>query len=199
VTRPLVSVLIPTTGRRPELLATVEQAHQDVAEADRFTLEVLTVVGYTWGRGLNQLAGVAQGDYLLTICDDTVPWRGWFPAARAFLDHGLTPVCRYLTPEGVPLQPRDELPNMEPVAVNRSFLLTRALYAEIGPFIDATWYADVDYSERLRAAGYELHACEGFAFTHLDGERDWWSREVEQRQREAYWRSQQARGVEPTR
>lgn len=179
----MISVLIPTTGRRLDLLVQVEQAFYAQHGA---AVEVLTVAGLTWGAGLNQLARRAEGDYWSCCCDDTVPVPGWFDAARPLVDAGLTPASRYLHPDGSPLHPVDAQAHGTPVSWCRSFLLTPEIFAEVGEFLDCTWYADIDYSERLEASGRRIVACDGYAFTHLAGERDWLTREEEDRSRELY-------------
>lgn len=190
----MLSVLIPTTGRRPELLARVREALD--AQFSRENVEVLEVVGYTWGEGLNRLAEVAQGDYWACLCDDTVPLPGWFHAGRTTLDSGCMPASSYVTVTGDPLRPGwDDAPHGTRLDWCRSFLLTPALYGEVGPFIDATWWADIDYSERLVKHGWPILACDGYRFTHLDGERDWNTPEENERQRLAYEESHRRQGI----
>jgi len=189
----MLSVLIPTTGRRPEMLAQVIAA----IRSEHPAAQILTVTGLTWGAGLNYLARRrALGDYWSCSCDDTVPHPGWLDAAILMLEEGLTPASRYLHEDGSPLRPgTDDAPHRAPVDWCRSFLLTPAIYQEIGPFIDATWYADIDYSERLAASGRPITACDGYTFTHLAGERDWLDQDEEDRSRGLYERSQRERGV----
>jgi len=187
-----LSVLIPTTGRRPKLLAQVFEAlHETVPDA-----QVLVLEGVTWGEGLNRLAERATGAYWSCCCDDTVPLPGWFEAGRTMLDEGYEPCSRYLNPDGSPLRPgTDDMAHGSPVAWARSFLLTPAIFAQVGPFLDATWYADIEYSERLHAAGWHILACDGFSFTHLDGERDWQTPEENAREQALYDASREARAV----
>jgi len=187
-----LSVLIPTVGDREDMLAQTEAGFRATVPG----CEILIVYGYTWGEGLNQLVGVAQGDYWYTSCDDTVPLPGWFEKARSFTDDHLTPCPRYLNPDGSPLKPGwDDMPHGEPVDWARAYLLTPAIYNEVGPFIDATWYCDIDYSERLVRAGYPILACDGFAFTHLGGERSWRTNEVDVREEAAYRESHRRQGI----
>jgi GT2 family glycosyltransferase len=195
----ILSVLIPTTGRRPELLERCLEAYTDrhgvppgIAPV---VPEVAVIDGYTWGEGLNQLAKRASGDYWLCICDDTLPWPGWFEAAKAKVDAGFTPASRYFQPTGEPLHPSDMIPDGEIVPWCRSFLLTPEIYDEVGPFIDTTWYADTDYSERLRASGREIVGCDGFCFTHLNGERDWLTAEEQARELLEYQKSHERQGI----
>ena len=70
-----------------------------------------------------------------------------------------------------------------------------AIYAKVGPFIDATWYADWDYSERLVKAGYPIIATDGFAFTHLHGPRSWLTQAEDERQRREYEASHIRQGL----
>lgn len=186
-----LSILIPTTGRRAEMLRVVECTYA----AQHSKAEILTVEGFTWGSGLNELAKKAKGDYWLCATDDTLPHVGWFDAGRGFVDFHKQPASRYFDQAGTPLHGRDSAPHGLAVEWCRSFLLTPAIYAAVGPFIDATWYADVDYSERLEAAGWPITACDGYAWTHLDGERDWQTEEESARELECYLESHRVRGV----
>ena len=93
------------------------------------------------------------------------------------------------------MHPVDEIPGGVPVGWCRSFLLTREIYERVGPFIDATWYADWDYSERLVAAGIPIVSCDGFAFTHLDGPRGWLTAAEDARQRAEYEASHRRQSI----
>lgn len=159
------------------------------------TAQILSAVVTSWGKGLNKMMPSAVGDYVSCCCDDTVPQEGWFEAGRAMLEEGCEPASRYFNLDGSPLHPVDEMPHGETVGWCRSFLLTSEIYREVGPFIDATWYADWDYSERLVAAGIPILACDGFAFTHLDGPRDWHTPAEDARQRAEYEASHRRQGV----
>lgn len=186
-----LSVLIPTVGGRDPMLSRVMTAiHTQLPDA-----EILTERGVSWGTGLNKMAGYATGDYWSCCCDDTVPQEGWFKAGRAMLDGGAMPASRYFDSDGEPVHPIDLMPHGEPVGWCRSFLLTPTIYERVGPFIDATWYADWDYSERLVAAGIPIVACDGFAFTHLDGDRDWLTPAEDARQRAEYEASHRRQGI----
>lgn len=187
----ILSILIPTTGRREEMLRIVSATY--VAQYP--DAEILTVAGKTWGAGLNDLIPKAKGDYLLCACDDTLPHGGWFEAGLATLLEGKEPASRYFTKTGEPLHPRDLRTHGEPVEWCRSFLLTPEIFEAVGPFIDATWYADIDYSERIQDAGWPIVACDGFAWTHLDGERDWQTEEESAREMGCYLESHRVRGV----
>ena len=192
--RPNVSaltILIPTTGRREEMLRIVTCAYV----AQHPDAEILTCEGFSWGYGLNELAPKASGEYLLCGCDDTLPHAGWFEAGRAMLDAGQEPASRYFRQDGAPLHDRDVQAHGTAVGWCRSFLLTPAIFREVGPFIDATWYADGDYSERLETAGWPIVAGDGFAWTHLDGERDWQTEERGAYELERYMDSHRARGI----
>jgi pimeloyl-ACP methyl ester carboxylesterase len=181
-----VSVLIPTTGRRAAMLAQVAAAFA----REPAVCEVLTIVGHSWGEGLNRLAARATGDLLLTCCDDTVPCDGWYPPAKDMLDMGLLPVPRYLTTTGAPVHEYDAAEHWEELDWARCYLLPRRVFEEVGPFLDLSWFVDMDYSARLIAAGYRLTACDRFAFTHLYGERDWLTAEEMERQRNVYMEAQ---------
>lgn len=186
-----LSVLIPTLGDRDGMLFQVTAA----IRAEHPDAEILVLEGHSWGEGLNRLIARAGGEYLSCCCDDTVPQEGWFEAGQAMLDSGAEPASRYFTRDGGPLHPVDLMPHGEPVGWCRSFLLTREVYERVGPFIDATWYADWDYSERLVAAGIPVLACDGFAFTHLDGPREWLTAAEDRRQRAEYEASHRRQGI----
>lgn len=188
-----LSVFIPTLAGREKLLAQVDRAVR--AEHPGAQVFVMPGVG-SWGLKLNLMAGTAKGAYWLCCCDDTVPQEGWFEAGRAMLDSGAMPASRYFTVDGFPLHDLDDVPHGEPVGWCRSFLLTPEIYKRVGPFIDATWYADFDYSERLEAAGIPILACDGFSFTHLDGDRAWLMPQEDARQQAEYKTSRQQRGLE---
>ncbi len=198
----LLSVLIPTVGGREQMLLQVTAA----IRVEHPDAEILITEGRSWGAGLNALLappgsvnrliiGQATGDYISCCCDDTVPQEGWFEAGRAMLDSGVEPASRYFTVDGDPVHPVDEMPHGETVGWCRSFLLTREIYERVGPFIDATWYADWDYSERLIAAGIPIRACDGFSFTHLDGPRGWLTPAEDARQRAEYEASHRRQGI----
>lgn len=184
------AILIPTLPNRTAELAIV------TAEFERQGFPVyIWRIGGSWGAGLNALAGVlleaTTYAYWFTGCDDIVPHEGWFDAARAMLEREASPASRYFHPGGEPLNPAaDNLPHGTPMTWCRSFLLTPAIYREVGPFIDATWYADIEYSERLDAAGWPIRACDGFSFTHLDTTlRDWRTEDVAAAELAEYERS----------
>lgn len=165
-----LSILIPTTGRRDHLLIECVKAYAD----EHPDAQLIITDRYSWGEGCNQLAAEATGDHWLLACDDIVPVAGWYDAALEMLETGVVPMSHYWTPEGEPLNPKyDGLAHGTPVDWTRTFFLTPGLYREIGPLLDATWYTDLDYSERLIAAGWPIQACDGFSFLHLHGERDW--------------------------
>ena len=171
-----VSVLIPTLPNRADHLKLTLAGFT----GNPVSKEILTITGHTWGEGLNQLAKKAQGEYWLCCCDDTVPAYGWFWNAKIMLDGGVFyPASAYFHPDGTPLHPMDEYLHGTPTGWCRSFLLTRELYEECGPFMDATWYTDIEYSERISHTGREIVACKGFDFTHLGSERDWLTPEVQ--------------------
>ena len=188
---PELSVLIPTVGDRRPMLNQVTAA----IKAEHPGAQILSTVVSSWGKGLNEMMPSAVGEYVSCCCDDTVPQDGWFEAGRALLDTGVMPASRYFTVDGDPVHPVDEIPGGVPVGWCRSFLLTREIYERVGPFIDATWYADWDYSERLVAAGIPIVSCDGFAFTHLDGPREWLTAAEDARQRAEYEASHRRQSI----
>lgn len=157
-------------------------------------IQILTISGLSWGAGLNALAPQAIGDYWLTCCDDTIPWPGWFEAARSIVDGGKQPAVRYFEQNGEPNNSEFDLAEHGALLTwSRCYLLTPQIFETVGPFIDASWWVDNDYSERLIAAGFEIVACDGFCFTHLNGDHDWASSEEVARSRKAYEESSQRR------
>src|SRR5438132_9558007 len=120
MSEPTLSVLIPTTGRRPDLL---RQVIAGFSAWPAVEIEILQITGLTWGEGLNQLTRQAHGRWWLTCCDDTVP-IGTLGAARKMLDLGYMPVQRYFTVEGEPLHEYDTAPHMTPLPWSRGYLLT---------------------------------------------------------------------------
>lgn len=186
-----LSVLIPTIDGREAMLATVTATVKRQYPA----AEILVARGGSWGAGLNFLAQYAAGSYWSCCCDDTVPIDGWFDAGRAMLEQGCEPASRYFTVDGEPLHLSDAAPHGEPLNWCRSFLLTPEMYEQVGPFIDASWYVDFDYSERLIAAGWPIRACDGFAFTHLAGSQEWNTPAEDARGRALYEQSRRQRGL----
>lgn len=201
------AILIPTLPNRVAELKIV------TAEFERQGFDVYSWgggwAGGSWGTGLNEMAerllkasnrglDMFTYGYWFTGCDDIVPHVGWFDAARAMLEgEHASPASRYFHPDGEPLNPAaDLLPHGTPMTWCRSFLLTPAIYQEVGPFIDATWYADIEYSERLDAAGWPIRACDGFSFTHLDTTlRDWRTDKVAAAELAEYERSVARRNI----
>lgn len=184
-----LTVMIGTCGTRPEMLAQVEEAF----ERENPDAEVIVCEGVSWGAAMNEMAEVASGRYLLTACDDTLPRPGWFGAARAMVDQGVQPACRFYELDGsiTPTWPGlDGCAHGTPVPWTRLMLLTPEILDRVGPLIDASWYVDIDYANRMRAAGIEILACDGYEFTHLDGARDWKTPEEDARCRREFERSQ---------
>lgn len=176
------SVLIPTVGDRDTMLAQVIAAYS--AEGH----DVRVIYGHTWGGGCNALAETETADYMLFACDDKLPRLGWFDHAKAMLDSGAVPQSRNLTYSGFPLHELydDALGAGEYSDWTRDFFLTPAIWRQVGPLLDTTWYTDIEYSARLNAAGWALRVCDGFTFTHLDGPREWRTQAVDARERQIY-------------
>lgn len=157
-------------------------------------VEVLTIEEHTWGGGLNELSRRAQGAYWFCAADDAVPQGGWFQAGLEALEAGVIPAARFHNQNGTPTHAQiDAAPHGHPVGWTRLFLLTPEIYAQVGAFLDASWYLDFDYSERLIAAGYPIDATDGFSFVHLDGDRDWLDEETDRRDHEIWQASVRAR------
>ncbi|MDE2233870.1 MAG: hypothetical protein KGJ90_07255 [Patescibacteria group bacterium] len=169
-----------------------EQLHRPV--------RVLTVEGATWGGGCNQAADLVIGevDYLVFAGDDCPPRPG---ALKAAVDHwlltGTVPGCRFRENGSWLNPPYDGLAPGTETAWTRLFLLTPDVYREVGPLLDISWYADLEYGQRLSSKGYRITICDGFDFDHLHGERTWLSPEVNDAQRDAYHQACAANGWSP--
>ena len=185
-----LSVLIPTTGRRPEILSRVSALWRESAAAEGYTVEILTTCLYTWGGGVNHLGPFAKGDYVALVPDDVLPCPGLFGTAAEAIDEGVIPVGRYFHENGEPLHEHiDLLQDGDPGPWSRCFILPADTFREIGAMLDATWFADIEYSERLSAAGWRFEARAGYYFEHLDSERDWLTDEEQERSRSLYEQS----------
>jgi hypothetical protein len=186
-----LSVLIPTTGRRPEILAATCERWEANSKAEGFTMEILTTQLtqlYTWGEGCNQLLTRAKGEYVALVPDDVLPCEeGLFATALKAFDENVMPLGIYFHENGEPLHPNiDLLTHGQEHGWSRCFLLPQDLVQQLGPMIDATWYADVEYSERLLHRGWKIEARDNYWYTHLEAPRDWLTDEEEQRSRELY-------------
>lgn len=177
-----LSVLIPTLAGREGVLGETVGGYRATAPG----CKILTVEGRSWGAGLNELTAMTDSEWLLFAPDDALPHPGWLEAAMGFWSRGWFPAARYLDLEGEPCHGQDGLADGEPVTWTRLFLLRRELFERLGPMIDATWWADIEYSERIVDAGFSCHSCGGFVFTHLDGDRSWLTEAEETRQRLVY-------------
>lgn len=191
------TIIIPTVGGREEMLHRVIDAFAVQGFED-----IVTVQGLSWGAGINRAIedGVCTGRRWLTCCDDTVPDPGWHVNAFAMFDAGVTPVVRYYGEDGLPNVPGvDDVNHGRDMSWTRFFLLDQQIYDLCGPLLDTTWWADVDYSEKMLKAGRPLRACDGFRFTHLNAPRDWLTPEREQLERGRYEQSHRDQGIEVPR
>ncbi len=178
-----VSVLIPTVAGREQVLEETTAGYQETAPG----CEILITTGRSWGAGLNELAELATNELLLFAPDDALPGPGWLEAGVEMLERGVIPIARYLNRDGSPLGEQDGAAHGAPFAWTRLFLIPREIFRELGPMIDATWWADVEYSERIVDSGRPMQICGPFAFTHLDGDRSLWLDDVEmERQKTLY-------------
>lgn len=187
----MVTVIIPTIRGREETLARVVNAYRETG-ADR----VLTSIGHkTAGEAGNDLMlCLPHGcEHVLLTTDDMLPHAGWLDAALKVAAPGVVPVARCLRVDGQPLQERDGWEPGRESSWTRLFFLSPATFKHVGAFLDATWYIDLDYCERLQAAGYKLLTTDGFTFTHLDGPRDWHTPEVDKHEVGLYHAAQRER------
>lgn len=183
-------MLIPTLPKRAELLQVVVARFHDIARRDSACsgLEILTISGTTWGEGCNQLARAASGDVLFLGADDALPADPlWFSNALAVLEQRQIPAARFLDRRYHPINPQvDAAPAGVEVGWTRLPLLYADTFREVGPLLDATWYADHDYSERLTAAGWPIVAAPNFSLVHLDGDRGWLTEAEHERSQRLY-------------
>lgn len=179
-----VSILIPTTGRREELLAITKATYTRTLEGVEH--EILTTALHSWGGGINELRTRAKGDYLLFAADDATPHDDWYHSGRFCLATDRVPAARFITPLGYPQAWQDEAPDELPLHWTRFPFLPATLADEIGPLLDLSWFVDFDYSRRIEAAGWPIVAWPGFTFTHHDAPRDWLTPEEQERQRAEY-------------
>ena len=160
-------------------------------------LTVTVFRGIPWGNGVNQAASESTAEVLLLCADDMVPHPGYLKAGLATVAEGRVPMSHCVEVDGKTWlhAPYDAQPAGAPVDWTRMFLLRREWFQTVGPFMeDMQWYIDRDYSERLNEAGYQVTACPGFRFTHLDPPRNWYSRERDAAEREMYLEARRQRG-----
>jgi len=188
-----LSVLICTTGRRQELLERVVEAYRDTVPSG-VCFEVDWQAGdSTIGERANQLYARSRGALVFFACDDAVPQPGWYEASTATLAEGKIPAVRFMQ-DGKPLHELYDAPAAagQPFGFTRMFLLPRELRELVGDSLPIDWYGDIDYSQRVEAAGWPIVSCPGMVFEHLNGPRDW---QNEQRDHQHYELYQASRGV----
>ena len=195
-----VAVCIPTVPERADMCERTIAAYLAQSDGDELFVEVGTISGHTWGGGCNELAGhtIFASDYLLFGCDDAVPHPGAVAAAVRFhVETGDLPGCRFLE-AGVPLDPSyDARPHGQETPWCRLFLLPPAVYQQVGPLLDLTWYTDIHYCQRLNEHGYRIRMCDGFTFDHLDPPRTWAVNGEVERQHAVYREACAAAGRSP--
>lgn len=175
----IVRVQIPYLPERIGMLTRVMLAYRAQSFGGQH-LQCVSVKGYTWGEGQNQLLarlddeGAARPDYVLTGNDDCIPHPGAIQAAIRFhVETGDLPACRFLQ-DGQPLDPSyDARPHGAPTPWMRMFFAPPEVFERVGPLLDLTWYTDIDYCQRLVEHGYRMSLCDGFTFDHLDSPRTW--------------------------
>lgn len=188
-----VSVLIPTMGRRADLLKHVTERYLETIPHENEI--IVNDDDATIGAKTNALAKLATGDVWMFGVDDALPHPGWFEAGLEVLRAGQVPAARFLTPGGSPDGPADTLASGVVVKHTRLLFTFPDLWHRVGECIDANWRTDVDHSERIIEAGVQIVACQGFAFTHLNGARDWQTAQGKMRDKAAYRASRVRRGL----
>jgi hypothetical protein len=173
-------VLIPTLAeRREQLHRTVAGYRRTVPGCEVLWTSAFDSVFEGWGAGCNYLARYAKGDVLLMASDDAEPRWGWYEAGLAALRRGMMPRAR-LYEQGNDSNPRfDQAPDWAPLDFSCFIFLPRPLYDRVGPVQASTWYVDVEYSQRLQAAGVPVVARTGFDWDHRNMPRRWYRSELE--------------------
>jgi len=187
---PLVSVLIGTVDGREKYLEQTIAAYHDLTP-QHVELEVrVSNEGLTLGAAWNRLAADTVSPIVLLGPDDMAPHPGWWQAGVQSLVRRRVPQPLCFRVSGEPVHAvHDTLGQGAQSTWARFFLLWRPWLKRVGPFLDASWFIDLDYSDRLTAAGHPVAVESGFRFTHLDAPRDWLTPEVHQAEEQMYLRT----------
>lgn len=183
---PTLSVVIPTLKeRQDQLLRTMVAYRKTAPGCELWTTDRFDSVFEGWGAGVNHLLEHATGEVILAASDDAVPRWGWYEAGLAALRRGMMPRAR-LFEQGRDGNPRfDQAPDWDPLDFSAFIFLERRVWEQVGPVQPSTWYVDVEYSQRLIAAGIPVVARHGFDWDHLNLPRHWYRRELEPEYRKA--------------
>lgn len=171
MTRPDITVVIPTVSGREDHLARALAAYEANTTA---TFEVLTFldlpgVAYGWQRGAEK----ARGRYIQLANDDNEPRPGWDTAAMAFVDRGVQPAPRVFDAGGqmwdgaVPEQDPRRLPDGAEVPMSSVPFVARRWWKHITPLPPGMHYfTDNWIAGRLKRVGIRTELCHGYDIVH---------------------------------
>lgn len=191
-----VAVHLATLPERRELLETVTiPAYKDQG----VETEIRCSEGGSFGACQNRLSWMlaADCDYLVVACDDQVPSLGCLASAIIHWQQHRTLPGERLWEQHRPAQEMDKEPGLAERSWTRIFFAPPNVYADVGAFLDLSWYVDIDYSQRIREAGYRIQVCDGFDFDHPDPPRGWATPAEINRQHLAYREACVAGGRSP--
>jgi hypothetical protein len=196
-----VLVCIGTLEGRERYYDEVATAWRDCSWS-RLSVQVATVRGSSLGMAWNACVRLTEKypwDYIMFTADDQAPWDYTLDAAISWLDKHPYDVAGFrLHQYGLPLDPNyDALAHGETTPWARGWLMRPHIYAQVGPFLDLSWYLDIEYSQRLAGAGYSIRMLRGFGGDHLDAPRTWLTDTERQRQYQAYHDACAAAGRSP--
>lgn len=171
MTRPDITVVIPTVSGREDHLARALAAYEANTTA---TFEVLTFrnlpgVAFGWQRGAEK----ARGRYIQLANDDNEPRPGWDTAAMACVDRGVQPAPRVFDATGamwdgvVPEQDPSRLPDGAEVPMSSVPFIARRWWKHITPLPPGMHYfADNWVGWRLSLVGIPTQVCHGYDIVH---------------------------------
>jgi hypothetical protein len=199
-----VLVCIGTLEGRERYYGEVAMAWRDCSWSD-LEVQVMSIkgksLGVAWNAsvGLVGFTGEEAWDYIMFTADDQVPWDYTLDPAISWLHRHPYDVAGFrLHQHGLPLDPSyDTLAHGETTPWARGWLMRPPVYAHVGPFLDLSWYLDIEYSQRLTEAGYSIRMLEGFGGDHLDAPRTWLTTAERERQYQAYHAACAAAGRSP--
>lgn len=181
-----VAVCIGTLTGREEYLEQVVEAWE---AQDDCVVFVGVLKDKPLGTSWNMLAESAfMAEWLIFAADDQEPWPGALDSALTYLHANPGCVAGFrLHQNGEPLDAGyDAKLHGEQTSWARCWLLHRTIYRQVGPFLELSWYLDIDYSQRLTEAGFPIRMVDGFGGDHLDAPRDWLNPTEQDRQYQAY-------------
>lgn len=196
-----LAVLVPYLPERQEIRDRVVDAYRS-QETRELEIHVDLQTGFTWGAGLNRMAGrypATSCDYLLFASDDQLPRDGALQAGIDLIRGNPVTIPHATLYEDGAILGREFAQMTDGCVVPWTpvFLLPRSLQERLGPLLDLNWYVDIDYSQRLQEAGWQIMVDTGFTFDHLNPVRSWYTQEVMLEQREVYRQACVAAGRSP--